>query len=401
MTIMPQVSIIIPVYNRLHFLGATIESVLAQTMTDWELIVVDDGSIEDVAGFIAHYPDPRIFYVRQENQGNAVARNTGIHRAQGECVICLDSDDLLQTEMLTSCCTKLQAEPDIDVAYTQAQLVDAGGKPLPLPNVTESLSGDLLEPLLFGYPILPSSAVVRRRCFKQWGEYTPGLDDWELWLRWAANGCRFACTQRPSVHYRIHEANFSRDWLRRRHVHFATLDSFYCSDRVPARAQALKTQAYAQQHFEFAVMAWQCGRESDGVADFVHAVQLQAERFFDADSLFRLACAHQGSLYQDTKHDFSLEKAEEALLRPLDILRGSSALTREELAKYDHCYALGCLVLARLAYGFTQNIHRTRHWIIQSVTAWPPVTWESDWIRWAVRGLVNLRRLRELLEHNP
>lgn len=89
----PFFSIIIPTYNRAHTLHRPIDSVLAQTYTDWELIIVDDGSTDDTQSVVEAYRDPRIRYVRQENKERSAARNHGMHKAIGEWICFQDSDD--------------------------------------------------------------------------------------------------------------------------------------------------------------------------------------------------------------------------------------------------------------------------------------------------------------------
>ncbi len=88
-------SIIIPTYNRAVFLPKAIESVLAQTYNDWELIIVDDGSTDNTKEVVAHYNDNRIIYIYQENAERSVARNNGVAHAGGEYVCFMDSDNIL------------------------------------------------------------------------------------------------------------------------------------------------------------------------------------------------------------------------------------------------------------------------------------------------------------------
>ena len=94
------VSVIMPAHNRETFIRDSIDSVLAQTFTDFELIVVDDGSTDTTAAIVDSYTDPRIRLIRQPNQGVSVARNTGLEAAQGEFITFLDSDDLYYPEFL-------------------------------------------------------------------------------------------------------------------------------------------------------------------------------------------------------------------------------------------------------------------------------------------------------------
>ncbi|MBK8625159.1 MAG: glycosyltransferase family 2 protein [Saprospiraceae bacterium] len=96
----PLFSIIIPTYNRAHIIHRPIESILAQTFTDWELIIVDDGSTDDTKAVVDSYPDERIRYVWQENQERSAARNHGIRLAKGEWICFQDSDDEYLTNHL-------------------------------------------------------------------------------------------------------------------------------------------------------------------------------------------------------------------------------------------------------------------------------------------------------------
>jgi len=90
----PHFSVIIPVYNRAKTLGAAIQSVLAQSCQDFEIVIVDDGSTDDPAAVIAQFSDPRIRFLRQKNQGGGAARNAAIDAARGRLIAPLDSDDI-------------------------------------------------------------------------------------------------------------------------------------------------------------------------------------------------------------------------------------------------------------------------------------------------------------------
>lgn len=399
---MSAVSIIIPVYNRLVYLGATLESVLQQTYAHWELTIVDDGSQEDVEGFLQQYPDPRIRFLRQANQGNAAARNTGIHQSSGEYIICLDSDDVWHPKMLRTCVEYLQSNPDVDVAYTQVQAIDAEGTPLPRRIGPAPRNGDLLEPLLMGFPILPSSALARRRCFERWGMYTPGLDDWELWLRWAAKGCRFACIEEPLLYYRIHDRNFNLDWPRRRQAHFAMLDAFYHSGDLPPIALQMRDRAYANQHAYFAVLARQVGRGVDALAEFREAVKLNAELLNDLDFYMRIACAHQGRLDQGTVRNLDLALAAHAIIESLDALFAESALPDAVRARRRSAYGWAYLALGRLAYSLPHDMEQARRFLWQAFARWPSIAWRTDWLAWLMRSLVRyatIQRIKEIVGH--
>ena len=124
---MPQISVIIPTYNRADLLPLTIESVMAQTMPDWELIIVDDGSTDETATVLAPFlQDERIRYIRQENAGRSAARNHGARLARGDYFYFLDSDDELRLNSLTAHLAAL-----INSAFSIGgyRIIDAQGRP--------------------------------------------------------------------------------------------------------------------------------------------------------------------------------------------------------------------------------------------------------------------------------
>ena len=183
----PAVSVIIPTYNRAHLLRRTLNSVLAQTLTDFELLVVDDCSSDDPAAVVAEFNDPRLRYLRQpENAGVAAARNRGLREARAPLVAFLDDDDewfphklALQTELFR------RVPPDVGMVYTGVETVSAdGSRSLMIPSARGDLYRELLvRNLLHG---APSSALIRRNVITQVGffdEALPAIEDYDYWLR--------------------------------------------------------------------------------------------------------------------------------------------------------------------------------------------------------------------------
>ncbi len=390
------VDVIIPVYNRLKYLDATIQSVLAQTYTHWRLVVVDDGSHEDVASFVGRYTDPRIGLVAQSNQGNAAARNTGIRAREGAYVLCLDSDDVLDPHMLAACASYLGSNPEVDVAYVQHDCIDAQGDMLPKAPAPEPRFGNLLEDLIMGYPILPSSALVRRSCFERWGLYTPGLDDWELWLRWAASGCTFTCIPQPLLSYRIHAENLNLAWECRRDAHLRMLDAFYQREDLPERAISLKERAYATQHARFAVLAWQIDRPRDAKTSFARAIRLNPEDLFDQELYTQIACAHQGRIRAGTADGLDWARAEDAVLGSLSNLFETATPSSDSSTQRGRAYACAYTALARHAYGVARDMGRARCYLARAFAAWPPVLLHSDWSAWLGRAFLGYRTVQSL-----
>jgi glycosyltransferase involved in cell wall biosynthesis len=122
----PAVSVVIPSYNRAHLLADAFESVRCQTYSDWELIVVDDGSVDDTRAVVAKVSTrmpQRVHYEYQQNQGPAAARNRGVACARGRYIAFLDSDDAWLPHHLQDCVAALEASPDVDWVYAACQLV--------------------------------------------------------------------------------------------------------------------------------------------------------------------------------------------------------------------------------------------------------------------------------------
>ena len=125
----PLVSIVLPTHNRANLLPKSIDSVLAQTYSHWELIVVDDGSNDATLEVVGKYNDPRIHCVSQVNRGLPGARNTGIAMARGQYLAFLDADDAYHAEKLKWHVEHLETEPEVGLSYASRVEVDGEGKP--------------------------------------------------------------------------------------------------------------------------------------------------------------------------------------------------------------------------------------------------------------------------------
>ncbi|MGR3803249.1 glycosyltransferase family 2 protein [Marinibacterium profundimaris] len=197
---MPKCSIIVPAFNAAPTLLETLDSLLAQTFPDFEVILVDDGSTDATRRLAEAYcADPRMRVVRQINRGAAAARNTGIAAARGRYIGFCDADDAWHPEKLARHVAHLDANPDIGVSFSAAALVDEAGRPL---GEVQRPKGQSLSPsLLFKRnPVGVISTVVARRealedvsyrpyCEDQrdwvFDEMLKGYDDFECWLRMA------------------------------------------------------------------------------------------------------------------------------------------------------------------------------------------------------------------------
>ncbi len=165
---MPKVSVVMPVYGVERFVGAAIESVLAQTFTEFELIVVDDLSPDNSINICRAFDDSRLRIVQHsENRGLAGARNTGIREATGDYIALLDSDDLWAPDKLSLHVKHLDNNPDVGISFSRSAFIDEHGTPL---NAYQMPSLDPVDPgyYLCRNPIGNGSApVVRRAVFDE------------------------------------------------------------------------------------------------------------------------------------------------------------------------------------------------------------------------------------------
>ena len=217
---MPKVSVIIPAYNVAPFIGETLDSVFAQTFTDYEVIVINDGSpdTEDLECALARFID-RINYIKQENRGASAARNRGLRAARGEFAAFLDADDLWLPNYLDEQ-IKFTREGNCDLVCADAEVFSDGSRE----------EKTYLESLMAGAPptgdvtfigllsaeqsLITSGVVVRReRVFEAglFDEALPNSQDFDLWLRLARHGARMAYQRRVLLRYRSRENSLSGD----------------------------------------------------------------------------------------------------------------------------------------------------------------------------------------------
>jgi len=197
---MPRVSAIITTYNRRAFVQEAVDSVLAQSYGDWELIVVDDGSTDGTAEALEQYGE-RLRYIFQENGGASSARNRGLELAGGEFVAFLDSDDLWLPRKLQVQVACMDGHPDCQICYTDEIWIRRGHRVNPKKRHAK-YSGEIYPHCLPLCIISPSSALMRRGLFKEVGAFDPALsvcEDYDLWLRVAARFPVFCIPERLIV----------------------------------------------------------------------------------------------------------------------------------------------------------------------------------------------------------
>jgi glycosyltransferase involved in cell wall biosynthesis len=200
----PKVSIIIPSYKTADLIATCLNSVFAQTYSDFEAIVVNDGSpdtpeLEKVLRPY-HSQSGRFVYIKQENKRAAAARNNAIRNARGEFVAFLDSDDSWLPDHLASQMQKLGADPSLDMVYSNALLVGDPANEREFMSVCPSNGEATFEALIVERCQIPISTVVaRRQTLLSAGLFDEKLarcDDYDLWVRSAFNGAKIGYSRR-------------------------------------------------------------------------------------------------------------------------------------------------------------------------------------------------------------
>jgi glycosyltransferase involved in cell wall biosynthesis len=224
----PTVSIILPTFNRLEFLPSAIESIFSQTLTNWELIVADDGSGTDTRTYLRSIEDlPRVQVLYLPHTGRpAAVRNVALSKARGEYVAFLDSDDIWPPKKLEAQIASLRRHPTRKWSYTRFGSVDAAGIPTGLthPRGIPAPSGWILEKLLKGETVVAlSSVVVVRQLLEHIGPFNEQFlmcEDDELYFRLAAES-EIDVIDETLTLKRRHRQHFGDDvtaWRDRRRV---------------------------------------------------------------------------------------------------------------------------------------------------------------------------------------
>jgi glycosyltransferase involved in cell wall biosynthesis len=247
--IKPLVSVIIPAYNAARTLETTVQSVYGQSLQDFEIVIVDDGSKDntlEVARRIAA-SDSRIKVVAQSNSGAAAARNAGIKAATGEYVAFLDADDLWLPQKLERQIALLNSEKDAAAVQTGAYYVNddlevLSVRPCVIPEDV------LLETLLFrSFPALMSTLLVKRSAFDKIGLLNTKLvilEDWELAIR-LSRFCNLKSIEEPLALYRNYPGNRSRDLSIHIEPGHIILEKLFQDPTLPAHIKQRKALIYS------------------------------------------------------------------------------------------------------------------------------------------------------------
>jgi glycosyltransferase involved in cell wall biosynthesis len=213
----PLVSIMMPAYNAEKYIGQAIESVLDQTYSNWELIIVNDGSKDGTAKVIARFRDKRIKAISQLNSGEATARNTALKAVQGKYLAFLDADDVFLPHHLEQTVSYLVDHPEIDAVYTDGYYCDQDG------NRLQTLSswrrgpfeGRLFDELVRASDVFgpPTCVVLGNHIIQQQAlTFDPAIvigPDWDFMTRYSEHA-KFGYVNQHTCLYRVHQTNVTK-----------------------------------------------------------------------------------------------------------------------------------------------------------------------------------------------
>lgn len=245
---MPAITVAIPVYNGAKTIRTTLESIIQQSFSDLEIIVIDDGSTDQTADIVRQIDDSRIRLISYPNEGLAASRNRGIHQSQCELISFIDADDLWTADKLADQLAALQTAPKASVAYSWTDCVDQSAR-FCRRGSHVSAEGHVYEKLLMGnFLDSGSNALFRKSVFDTVGRFDVSLkaaEDWDMFLRVALDHT-FAVVPKVQVLYRLSPQSMSANLERQERESLKVLTQAFA--RKPGLSWRQKRKSLAQMY---------------------------------------------------------------------------------------------------------------------------------------------------------
>lgn len=230
----PSVSIIMPAYNAEKTISDSIQSVLNQTYTDWELIIINDGSSDSTSSIVGAYPDSRIILLEQQNSGVAEARNNGIKHARGNMIAFLDSDDLWLETKLEKFMSYAATHHFTGLIYSKMRYFNENPeKSLPYAPWEAFHESSPYNNLLLVDYIPTLTVMVNKRIFDEVGLFDKnffGTEDWDMWLRIVKKYPIAFISEELSL-YRNHESGISKKFDRQHQQQYKVMQKHLLNDQ--------------------------------------------------------------------------------------------------------------------------------------------------------------------------
>jgi len=305
---MPRVSVIIPTYNSAKYISETLDSVLAQTYRDYEIIVVDDGSTDNTYEIIKQYhvnniqdiqliemtnPSKRaqqaqraeLIYIYKQNGGPASARNVGIKNAKGEYIAFLDSDDLWLPEKLEKQVRYFEEHPDVGLVFSDCIRFDEKGLQERRNQKKRFISDDMFVNIWWDNMIATLTVMLRKHCFDKVGIFdeskeVEGSEDWEMWLR-IAKEYRLGYLSEPLAKYRVRSGGHCRSNIDRAYKAIKVVFDKYWEDmeRKLPNPEKLGRKRLFKHHFDYGFSFFYTGDPQKARKQFKKAVKYDSFNF--------------------------------------------------------------------------------------------------------------------------
>jgi glycosyltransferase involved in cell wall biosynthesis len=273
----PLVSVIIPNYNYGRYLKETIDSVLAQTYPNIEIVVADDGSTDNSEEVLSNYGN-RVKWFKQQNQGVSRARNQAVKQSNGEILAFLDSDDLWLPQKIEK---QVQLFNDAEIGLVHCGFVDFDNKGNLLKEHLDGLSGWVAtDLLLYQRPVVlggGSAAIVKREAFDKVGGFDPNVspaEDWEFYYQ-VARHYKIGFIEEVLMKYREHENNAHLNVKRMERALLTAYGKIFSADESDIKH--LKRSCYSRIHMILAGSYYGAGQYSDFLRHAVKSLSYSPE----------------------------------------------------------------------------------------------------------------------------
>lgn len=353
----PLVSVILPTYNRANMVRHAIESVLEQTYTDFEVIVVDDGSTDNTMETLAPFAG-RIHYIRKDNEGfAALARNAAMKHARGEFIALIDSDDTWTPTKLETQMRMFQEQPDTGLVSGHVGIIDTNGHlidPGPVHKWLHATNVELQD-IVLRSPLHASTLLIRRNHMNDSLPFDPRFricEDWHLCLTIAAKApIRFV--DDVIAHLRIHESNstnafVSSDIIAERLLHRLTVieEVFPTFNIAPTNADSLQAQAIAQEYVFAAIPNYMNGELELGRQQLQIASEKDSVNWGGGENLVNLITHYANILFQHRGDAETLRFLRNLFNHAPSSLTASTTLQRKVFAR-TYLFILGATAISR------------------------------------------------------
>ncbi|MEW6403722.1 MAG: glycosyltransferase [Chloroflexota bacterium] len=391
------VSIIMPAFNAEAYIAQAIESILAQTYHQWELIVINDGSTDNTLNIVSSFTDHRIRSINQENRGLAGARNTGIRVAQSNTIALLDSDDLWLPEFLKKMKPLLDQHPEAAAVYCGFRYINELGD-----EIASFPSIKVVEPELFrkklifeGNWLVPSAVLFRKKLAEDVGLFDESLravEDADLWIRLSA-ARPFIGLPEALVKYRRHDSNMSKDPERMFTADYRLWEKMFGPpEGEPSSWPEMKLRGYAQLFRSGTSRYLAYGNVEKSAHYFQKLVEISPSSGLSMGLWRGLVRAHFPEVYQftpDVQLDWVL--AQKDIMALLGELAGRRATSAPLQKSFPRIKATAFQALADEAVR-ANDLSRALAWLSHALLSSPSILLSRPYWGTLSRGAIRLGR---------